>query len=75
MAETVRRQATRALAIRRPAAREEAVIRERFAQYRGLTPRVVSTMQPVQIVALEIIDRVFHASDVTGPAPVLSNDR
>jgi len=72
--ETVRRQAARALAVRRSAAREEVVIRDRFARYRELTPRVVTTMQPVQIVAREIIDRVFHANDVTGPASVLSDE-
>ena len=53
--ETVRRQATRPLAMRRSAAREEAVIRERFGRYRQLTPRVVTTMQPVEAVAREII--------------------
>ena len=58
VAETVRRQAGRDMAIRRPPAREEAVIRERFAQYRALTARVVTTMKPVQVVALAILDRV-----------------
>jgi len=55
VAETVRRQATRPLTIRRPAAREEVVIRERFAQYCRLTSRVVTTMQPPQAVARGII--------------------
>ena len=55
VAETVRRQATRALPIRRSAAREEAVIRERFARYRRLATRVVTTMQPAEAVAREII--------------------
>lgn len=73
--ETVRRQATRGLTIRRPAAREEMVIRERFAQYRSLTPQVVTTMQPVLIVAREIIDLVCHVKDVTRSASVLSNER
>lgn len=54
VAETVRRQASRPLAIHRPAAREEEVIRQRFAQYRKLGSRVVTTMQPVETVAREI---------------------
>lgn len=73
--ETVRRQATRVVTIRRPEAREEVVIRERFAQYRALAPQVVTTMQPVPIVAREIINRVFQANDVTGSASMLSNER
>lgn len=55
VAETVRRQATRGPAIRRSAAREEAVIRERFGQYRRVTPQVVTTMQSPQAVARDII--------------------
>ena len=55
VAETVRRQAIRPMAMRRSAEREEAIIRERFARYRRLTPRVVTTMQPVEAVAREII--------------------
>jgi shikimate kinase len=64
VAETLRRQATRPLAIRRSAAREEAVIRTRFAQYLRLTPRVVTTMQPVKAVAREIIALLTEARDV-----------
>ena len=75
VAETVRRQATRNLAIRRSAAREEAVIRERFAYYRLLTDRVVTTMQPPERVARDVLDRVRRAHDVWGSACVLSNDR
>jgi hypothetical protein len=39
-------------------AREEAVIRERFPKYRRLLTRVVTTMQPVQAVAHEIVGRL-----------------
>jgi shikimate kinase len=74
VAETVRRQATRDLPIHRSAVREEAVIRERFAQYRSLTDRLVTTMQPLEIVARNIVDRVGGARDVVGSACVLSND-
>lgn len=58
VAETVRRQSNRNLSIRRSAAREEAVIRERFASYRSLTGRVVTTMQPPERVARDLLDRV-----------------
>jgi shikimate kinase len=78
VAETVRRQATQAtrpLTIHRPAAREEAVIRERFAQYHRRTPRVVTTMQPVQAVAREIIGCLTEATDVLRSATMLSNER
>lgn len=61
VAETVRRQATRPLPVRRAAAREEVVIRERFARYRQLTSRVVTTMQPVRAVAREIIASIAGA--------------
>lgn len=60
--ETVRRQVTRPLPSHRTATREEVVIRERFAQYRGLTPRVVTTMQPVRVVAREIVAYLAEAS-------------
>jgi len=70
VAETVRRQATRPLPHRRPAAREEAVIRERFARYRLLTSRVVITMQPVQDVARAIVDCLSEVPDVLRSAPV-----
>jgi hypothetical protein len=75
VAETVRRQATRPFAIRRSPAREEAVIRERFLQYRRLTPRVVTTMQPVQLIAREVIARLTEATDILGSATELSNER
>ena len=75
VAETMRRQATRPLAIRRSAAREEAVIRTRFDQYRRLTPRVVTTMQPVQRVARNVVDTLTEAKAVRVPASVLSNER
>ncbi len=52
VAETVRRQLTRPFA--RPAAREAAVIRERFAIYAGLRARKVETMRPVSAVVEEL---------------------
>jgi len=55
VAETLRRQAIRPLAIRRSAGREEAVIRKRFAHYRQLTSRVVTTMRPAWVVAREVV--------------------
>jgi shikimate kinase len=58
VAETMRRQARRPLAIRRPPAREEAVIRERFALYQRIAPQVVTTMQPADAIAREIIFRL-----------------
>jgi shikimate kinase len=58
VAEIVRRQATRPLPRYRSASREEAVIRERFIQYRELTPCVVTTMQPVPAVARDIVARL-----------------
>jgi shikimate kinase len=73
VAETVRRQATRALPIRRSAAREEAVIRERFARYRQLTSRVVTTMQPVEAVAREIIASLAEVTSGLISAAVFSN--
>jgi shikimate kinase len=55
VAETVRRQQARELPIQRSATREEAVIRERFARYRALTDRVITTMRTPEIVAREIV--------------------
>jgi hypothetical protein len=51
------------------------VIRERFLQYRRLTPRVVTTMQPVQLIAREVIARLTEATDILGSATELSNER
>ena len=73
VAETVRRQATRPLAIHRSAAREELVIRERFAKYLGLTSRVVTTIQPVEAVAREILARVADA--IEGSSRALADER
>lgn len=53
VAETVRRQLTRPFA--RSAAREEAVIRERFPIYVGLRARKVETMRSVEAIVDELI--------------------
>jgi shikimate kinase len=53
VAETVRRQLARPFA--RPAATEEAVIRERLPLYVGLAARKVETMQPIDAVVDEIV--------------------
>ena len=68
VAETVRRQGGRDLPVRRSPAREEAVIRERFFQYRALTDRVITTMRPPDIIARDVVDRVGRARDVLGSA-------
>lgn len=73
VAEIVRRQGTRPLRIRRSTEREEVVIRERFARYCRLTPRVVTTMQPPQDIAREIVVRVTNQADVLSSAPALTN--
>jgi shikimate kinase len=74
VAETIRRQTTRPLVIRRSAMREEAVIRERFVHYRQLTPRVVTTMQPVLAVAREIIACIADAPNGLPSTVVLSTE-
>jgi shikimate kinase len=51
--ETVRRQLARPFA--RSAAREEAVIRVRFASYMALPQHKIATMRPAEIVAEEIV--------------------
>jgi len=56
VAETVRRQRERNLTIRRSSVREETVIRERSAQYRSLTERIVTTMQSPAGVARDVLD-------------------
>ena len=53
MTETVRRQLARPFA--RSAAREEAVIRVRFASYMALPQPKIVTMRPAEIVAEEIL--------------------
>jgi shikimate kinase len=53
VAETVRRQLTRPFA--RSAAREEAVIRERFSIYVGLRARQIETMRPVGTIVDDLI--------------------
>jgi hypothetical protein len=53
VAETVRRQLARPFA--RSAAREEAVIRERFAIYVGLRARKIETMRPVSAIVEELV--------------------
>lgn len=55
--ETVRRQLTRAFA-RRGAAREEAVIRERFGPYVAVPAPKIETMRPPAEVAAEIVARL-----------------
>lgn len=57
VAETVRRQLTRPIG-RRSAAREEAVIRERFAVYVALPASKVETMRPPAVVAAAIAARL-----------------
>jgi shikimate kinase len=68
VAETVRRQEARDLPVRRSHAREEAVIRERFAQYLALTDRVVTTMRSPEVIAGDVIDRVGRARSNLGAA-------
>jgi shikimate kinase len=75
VAETLRRQQARPLAIRRSPEREEVVIRERFAVYQRLSTPVVTTMQPVEAVAREIIRCVAQRTGDLGSAPLLSNER
>lgn len=53
VAETVRRQLLRPFA--RSAAKEEAVIRERFPIYAGLRARKVETMRPLAVVMDELV--------------------
>jgi len=53
VAETVGRQLRRRFA--RSAAREEQVIRERFAIYAGLPARTIETMQPIEAVVDELV--------------------
>jgi len=53
VAETVRRQITRPFA--RPAAREEAVIRERFPVHVGLRAGKIETMRTIEAVVDEIL--------------------
>ncbi len=68
VAETVRRQLTRAFA--RSAEREEAVIRERFQAYRSLPARKVETMRSIEAVVEEIVSALAAqqaaAPDSTG---------
>jgi shikimate kinase len=75
VAETVRRQRTRPLAVRRSPDREEVVIRERFAVHQRLSTPVVTTMQSVEAVAREIIRCIAQRTGDLGSAPVLSNER
>lgn len=56
VAETVRRQATRPFA--RPAAREEAVIRARFAPYRDLPRPQLTTMRALAEVVEDLVRRL-----------------
>lgn len=67
VAEIVRRQAERGIS-RRTAAREEAVIRERFAVYIALAALRVETMQTPAVVATEIVAQL-------GPALALAAER
>jgi hypothetical protein len=47
--------------------REEAVIRARFAQHRSRTGRIVTTMQPQEVVARDVIkqNRAPHLSEIS----------
>ena len=56
VAETVRRQLARPFA--RPAAKEEAVIRERFPIYVGLRSRKIETMRPLVVVVDELLTAI-----------------
>jgi len=56
VAEIVRRQLRRPFA--RSAEREEHVIRARFPIYANLPPQKVETMQPVDAVVAQLLDRV-----------------
>jgi shikimate kinase len=56
VAETVRRQLTRPFA--RSAARETAVIRQRFPIYVGLSARKIETMRPVTVVVDALLTSV-----------------
>ena len=67
VAETVRRQVGRALP-RRLAAREESVIRERFAIYVSLPAQKVETMRPPRDVAADIVARLQAAPTPAPPA-------
>ena len=67
VAETVRRQMARPLT-RRPASREESVIRERFAIYVSLPAQKVETMRPPPDVAAEIAARLPAAPAPERPA-------
>ena len=59
VAETVRRQIARPFA--RPAAKEEAVIRERFAIYASLRARKIETMRPLTVIIDELVAAVRNA--------------
>ena len=63
--ETVRRQLARPFG-RRPASREEAVIRERFPIYASMPAHRVETMRPPADVAAAILARL---SPGVGPSP------
>ena len=59
VAETVRRQLARPFA--RPAAKEEAVIRERFTIYVGLRAQKIETMRPLTVIIDELVAAVRDA--------------
>ena len=71
VAETVRRQLARPFA--RPAAREEAVIRERFPIYVGLRARKIETMGPLTAIVEELLiaieERAPSSASRTAPRP------
>jgi len=75
VAEIVRRQQTRPLAIRRSPERDEGVIRERFDVYQRLSTPVVTTMQPVEAVARDIVRCIAQRPGDPGSTPVLSHER
>ena len=64
VAETVRRQLERPFA--RSAAKEEAVIRERFLIYVGLRARKIETMRPLRAVVDELLVALEAAEPVGG---------
>ena len=63
VAETVRRQLTRAFA--KSSEREEHVIRTRFPIYASLPTRKVETMQPVAVVVAELLELLAVIRGVT----------
>jgi shikimate kinase len=73
VAETVRRQLARPFG-RRGAAREEAVIRERFPIYAAMPAHKVETMRPPADVAAAIVARLSAGAAVPAQLPPIELD-